>query len=152
GEGAALGCVTVLPGSCEVPRAQLDRGLVVGKMRLDSRPFAEADPLVEGRGSITVFLPAATDDDAAKRTKRIVEQEAPAGVQVRISATGSPRFLLGRLGRLGLDAGLGRASPWTLPEEGTTPHDDRPSISMLLAREPATSADLALGVGPRLGM
>jgi len=149
GYSSVAGCNAILPGGCEPPRMVLDRGLRLGHAKLDSRPYAEADPLLEHRGELLIYVPPAVAAQAGKlaRIARIAGEEAPAGAEVRIIPL-DPGSLLGGGARLGINASLGAARPWLLPLA-----DGRPGVApMLLAREPGAGADLALGQGPRLGM
>ncbi|HET7540943.1 MAG TPA: phage tail protein [Polyangiaceae bacterium] len=148
--GAHLGCDAVLPGACSTPRMQLDRGIRLGTAQLGSRPYLEADPIVERRAELTLLLRPSTalDDAAFARIQRLAELEAPAGARVTV-ARGRARFGLGAGGRLGLDAALGGRAPWRLAGEGDVATS---AGAMLLAREVGMGGDLALGVGPRLGM
>jgi len=150
---AALGCGTVLPGSCAPQRLQLDRGVRLGAARLDSSPFVEADPLVDRRGELDIYLPPAVAANAelVARVTRITQLEAPAGAEVRIVKV-APGVRLGSLGRLGVDAALGERSPWRLAGEGEPPPQGTIWTSgMLLARDRGIGGELTLGRGPRLG-
>jgi phage tail-like protein len=152
GHSSVVGCNAILPGGCEPPRMVLDRGIRLGHAKLDSRPFAEADPLVEHRGELLIYVPpaVAADQGVLARIERIAAQEAPAGAEVRIVPVAAG-FQIGGGARLGISASLGARLPWRLPINGEPPKTGVAG-AMLLAREPATSADLALGRGPRLGM
>jgi len=148
GPTAVLGCNTVLPGGCAPPRAQLDRGVRLGRARLDSGPYPAADPLVEHRGEILVYLPPALSDAASiARAERVAALEAPAGTEARVVAV-RPSLHLGRLARLGIDASLGRrASLWLPREEG-----QGAPLPLLVSREPGAGTGVQIGVGSRLGM
>jgi phage tail-like protein len=94
-----LGCGTVLPGSCAPQRVQLDRGVRLGAGRLDSRPFAETDPIVERRGELDIYLPPAIASNAEliARVERIAELEAPAGAAVRVIRVAAGGLSLGQV-------------------------------------------------------
>ncbi|WP_437983198.1 phage tail protein [Sorangium sp. So ce117] len=151
-DGSALvGCATVLPGVDLPPRVELGRGRPLGASRVDASPGAEVELQLAGRGEILVLLPAATTEPLERiaRLRRIAEREAPAGAVVRlITAASGPRLAIGRAGRLDVDAMLGRPAPFHLAGEEAPGAPGPRSV----AREPFADADLALGIGPRLGM
>jgi phage tail-like protein len=151
GPAAVLGCTTVLPGGCEAPRAQLDRGVRLGRARLDSRPFPEADALIEHRGELLIYLPPAlSDDGSAARAELIGTLEAPAGTTVKVIA-GRSIAILGHTGRLGLDASLGRRAAFLLPLPGNAGATASP-LPLLINPDPGAAAGVRVGVGSRLGM
>ena len=150
---ASLGCGSILPGGCSPARVQLDRGVRLGAARLDSKPFVEADPIIEQRGELTIFVPPsiAAQPELLDRVTRIANLEAPAGAGVKVVSV-TPNLALGYTGRLGIDAALGARSAWRLPTDSAAALPDRTWTSgMLLARDPGIGGDLALGRGPRLG-
>lgn len=149
GHSAVLGCNAILQGGCNAPRVVLGRGIRLGTGRLDSRPYAEVDPLVEGRGELVVIVPlaVAARADVLDRVERIAALEAPAGASVRV-VTVAPGFRLGIGARVGITTSLGAHRPWRLPAGDDPPR----ALPMLLTREPRVGAELVVGRGSRLGM
>ncbi|WP_437765350.1 phage tail protein [Sorangium sp. So ce281] len=148
GGALPLGCATVLPHAGRLPRIVLGREPALGAARLERREGAAVAPLLPGRGEILVYVPpsAGASPERLARVQRVAEREAPAGTRVHV-LTVAPRAALG-LGRLGLDAALGRRPPFRLPNAGEPAVPGPP----LLTRGPGERAELALGLGPRLGM
>ncbi|XXY47662.1 phage tail protein [Sorangium sp. So ce269] len=158
GGALPLGCATVLPHAGGAPRIVLGQGAPLGAARLERREGAATEPLLPDRGEIVVYVPpvAGASPERLARVQRAAEREAPAGTRVRVLAA-SPRAAVG-LGRLGLDAALGRRPPFRLPDAGEPPAPGPalpgPALPGLAlgARGPGGRAELALGLGPRLGM
>lgn len=151
GQDAVASCAMALPGGCLPGRMELGWGRALGAARIDARPDGEVEALLAGRGEILVLVPPSACASPAQlaRLQRVAEREAPAGAVVRIlSAASSPRVSLGRAGRLDIDAGLGGPAPWRLSGE----REEDASGPQSGAHEPLMGADLALGIGPRLGM
>ncbi|WP_437877868.1 phage tail protein [Sorangium sp. So ce513] len=173
GGALPLGCATVLPHAGGPPRIVLGHGAALGAARLERREGAAVEPLLPDRGEILVHVPpaAGASPERLARVQRAAEREAPAGTRVRVLAA-SPRAAVG-LGRLGLDAALGRRPPFRLPGAGeppaagpalpglALPGPALPGLALpglalpglaLIERGPGGRAELALGLGPRLGM
>ncbi len=147
GGTVTLGCDSIMPGSCGGDRIVLGNQVRLGAGNLDSKPYPELGPISQGRGKIIIYLGPTTsrDPDRIAQIDRMVQREKPAGVEAELRV--APQHLaLGQLGRLGLDATLGRHAPWVLTNEPPSTN------AMLLTRAPETRAEAQVGIGPRLGM